>query len=151
MTTVSHRLNRYMVYCKDIWCPEFILLWLTSNNNNSISSSSSSTSNNNNNKSEIVILPHACQRGNCFLIILSNGTQVTVLTQVLTVIQFLACILDQLNVSYIAACDDGFYGSQCRRQCGSGCSRNGRLCDNVNGHCTCKDGWTAPLCQGKQC
>ncbi|KAH3843798.1 hypothetical protein DPMN_117329 [Dreissena polymorpha] len=58
-------------------------------------------------------------------------------------------------------CDVGYYGSNCSRQCHVNCAEEcevnpvknvtetvcNRKCSNVDGTCTCKDGWTGPRCE----
>lgn len=39
------------------------------------------------------------------------------------------------------------FGSKCNETCGSGCVSG---CDQITGHCTCKQGWENDTCVGKQ-
>ena len=49
-----------------------------------------------------------------------------------------------------AACDVGFYGSECSRECGN--CLNGTACDHVTGTCTsgCADGWKMDRCKDRE-
>lgn len=44
-------------------------------------------------------------------------------------------------------CLEGLFGRKCNETCGSGCVSG---CDQITGHCTCKQGWEENKCVGKQ-
>lgn len=47
-------------------------------------------------------------------------------------------------VPSIAACDDGFYGVNCSKQCSGTCVG---VCDKATGHCSlCQVGWRGTYC-----
>ena len=54
---------------------------------------------------------------------------------------YLMCLFVSLLV-----CVQGYYGNNCREECGVGCQSS--TCDSQTGNCTCSSLWQPPLCQG---